>query len=877
MKKYFRFISLLTALVMLVTIARPVNAGAATEVPKLTKSERVIWVGGSTVYDAYADDYYVLKIKNRPSQYSVEWSSSNEKIASVEPYTGKNAYKCAVYAVTPGTAIISAKLVDETTKPATIRTLKCTVTIRKNCAAVDIVPATVGEMTVGDSLTLKGIMYDESAKALTPDVDVTDIVKWYSSDTSVATVSSSGVVKAVGAGKATITCYTVQTNKGTYKKMAHATAKDTVNISVKAAEIPAMSGVAQSTLDTFIVTFAEDYSKIVTADNLKLTRGGMNVDIESIEFNETGLKATVKTKAALAASTVYTVNLTGTDATVGTALSFTSSDLKPAQIGICSDIQGNLVIAGTNSEVQIKLYDAKGVDITPLNRKSTEYATYLSRLNCEQADKEKFGMFYVSGRNIMIYEAGTSVDVIGTYTDGLGTKLTAAAKFTAVNEAMTLEYIDTMVTGSAKQGSLLDWSKASKTLSVSDYGAGYRLVAKVKKSDGTFMYSDDTGSKITFEISDSSSITSFFVTSAGTISPFKEGSEYVIVKYDGVIIGSTNIVVGAARMPVQIVTLVDGKQANTVEWSDSYNVTNPTVSVALYDNYGDIYPITATGQITATVTESNMYVNTSSLNPDGSANLTIWAWTTGEASGRSVPVVLKYNDGKNELAGAFTPIVFKPVESLPTTYKAVVSGDSDMVVGEGFDAVNGKKVVIRLTAFKGNVRYADCVLKEKSSCVNGEYYAVITHKGTTVNGIIDNGALTYPIAWIEGTTIRKADPGDYTIVVYQKDSTADKPCGGAAFVLRDSQEGARFEQILNTTNYTLKATSTGAEMMSAFNQCFKVYVGGAPAYVTAIDALAADGGMYVRSVTVSGTLNVGDKSYNVVFPLEIGRAISSSK
>ena len=115
---------------------------------------------------------------------TVSWSTSDEKVATVDQ-NGK------ITAVSVGNATVTAKAGD---KEAT-----CAVTVKDNFIAVTEITINEKElpMTVGDTFTLTA--------TVKPD-DATDpTVTWSSSDETVATVDAKGIVKAVGAGNATIT------------------------------------------------------------------------------------------------------------------------------------------------------------------------------------------------------------------------------------------------------------------------------------------------------------------------------------------------------------------------------------------------------------------------------------------------------------------------------------------------------------------------------------------------------------------------------------------------------------------------------------------------------------------------------------------------
>lgn len=115
---------------------------------------------------------------------SVTWKSSNTKVATVT--NGR------VTAVAPGTATITCTTADGTNLSAS-----CTVTVQQLATSVKL---NTEKKTIvkGKTYTLKATVEPTSTSDKT--------VTWTSSNESVATVSSSGVVKAVGAGTATITC-----------------------------------------------------------------------------------------------------------------------------------------------------------------------------------------------------------------------------------------------------------------------------------------------------------------------------------------------------------------------------------------------------------------------------------------------------------------------------------------------------------------------------------------------------------------------------------------------------------------------------------------------------------------------------------------------
>ncbi|MBO4415561.1 MAG: hypothetical protein J5824_06215 [Lachnospiraceae bacterium] len=871
MKKLFKVLAIALAMILSVSIAQPVGTKAASK-PKLNAKKKTVYVGGSSVYSKYKNGYTTIKVYKRPKQYTVDWTSSDPNVIKIEP---QGKYKCTVTALVPGTATVTAEVIDKTKTPNTKYTLTCKITVKANCAAVDITPSTVDELEIGETISLTGTMYNKAGKALVKGVSVTDTIKWASSDENIVTVSDNGVVKAIGEGTATITCYTVQATSGTYAKMTKATAKDTVTIKVKHVET-AIESVDQKSLKTVNVFFGKDYSAVLKPENIKIFRGSGEVDIAKVEFAKNGLSALVTTKNELSASTEYTVQVTGTTAVDGLTATFKTSAGIPSAMNLYTDIPGNLIVAGQISEIYFQLYDSNGIDITPTDRSSSAYTTYASYITCKAADFSGV-ISYVNGRHVMIYEEGKSIKINGSFNNYKGTSFATTITVTAVNEASTMQLVGTTITKSSKAAADLDWNNTVHKISSSDFSAGYKLVAKVQKADGTYIYSDASDTKITFAVPDNYNPSAVFCDQSGVLRPFQTGSDSLVVKYNGVVIGSVFVEVGVARVPSVIKVLVDGQEASVVSMSDS-TASNPALSVAVYDNYGELWSEANASELTLTCTLTGApAVYPSSVKSDGVIDLNLLTYGSGSLSGSAYNYLVTYEHAGVKTATSFTMMVFKPDERLETTYKAVVSGDTDMVVNSNFDTANGKKVVITFVSYKGTVRYQDLHLTTKNLAAVGGFYAVVKNSnGDEVSLTQDTNSLVLPIAKVEGNTITKALPGNYTYVIYQKTSgTTDTPKAGGSFMISDSQEGAKYEQISTTTAFALTKTSSQTTADSILAQNFRLSYNGTAASGVVTDYIAEQGYIFIRTIAVTGTVKVGNVSYSIQVPLTINRLVNS--
>lgn len=138
------------------------------------------------------DDVLALTVKFNPTDTTdsreVKWKSSNTNVVTVS--------KGMVTAVGSGTATITATCGSQSAT--------CTVTVKVPVAGVSLNKTSIAFSTKGEKTSL--------VATTTPSNAANKNVSWVSSDTSVAKVSGSGVVEAVGEGVATISVTTESGN-----------------------------------------------------------------------------------------------------------------------------------------------------------------------------------------------------------------------------------------------------------------------------------------------------------------------------------------------------------------------------------------------------------------------------------------------------------------------------------------------------------------------------------------------------------------------------------------------------------------------------------------------------------------------------------------
>ena len=153
----------------------------------LSKSTFELTVGDQALLDATISP-------DNATNKKIRWSSSKESVATVTP-------EGIVEAVSVGTSFITATSEDSGVNA------KCEITVKEKVISVTGIALnkTSLSLTEGEEFTLEA--------TVTPDNATNREVTWTSDNEAVATVSAEGVVKALRAGKASITATTVDQGK----------------------------------------------------------------------------------------------------------------------------------------------------------------------------------------------------------------------------------------------------------------------------------------------------------------------------------------------------------------------------------------------------------------------------------------------------------------------------------------------------------------------------------------------------------------------------------------------------------------------------------------------------------------------------------------
>ena len=199
------------------------------------------------------DKSLTATVKNA-ADTSVAWTSDNASVATVENGT--------VHAVSAGTTVIKAQSIADTSKTAS-----CTVTVTSNEENITItLDATSLSMKEGEEKTITATVTGTSDTSVT----------WSSSDSAVATIDSSGKIKALKKGEATITATSKASSGKTATCKVSVAAKDELKITLDATTLAMKVGEEKNlkesvtgTSDTSVEWKSSD-SAIVSVDKGKV-------------------------------------------------------------------------------------------------------------------------------------------------------------------------------------------------------------------------------------------------------------------------------------------------------------------------------------------------------------------------------------------------------------------------------------------------------------------------------------------------------------------------------------------------------------------------------------------------------------------------------
>jgi Bacterial surface proteins containing Ig-like domains len=247
---------LLATLMVLMSamVLPPVEANAAVA-PKLTKTACNVLVGKK----------YDLNVKNSVKGSSLQWTTSNKKIAAVDQ-------KGNVKGISKGTAVITCKV---TTPKKQKYSLKCKVTIVKAATQIKI--------TNQPSILNVGQKYDLN-KALVP-ASSNDKTTWLTSDASIAKPDKNGKFVALKTGTVKITAKTLSGVKNSVTiKVVDKDGTVTNEADLKAFLASGVSTITIATGGAINITIPEgNYSKkalVVDAPKADITNYGKFASIQ---------------------------------------------------------------------------------------------------------------------------------------------------------------------------------------------------------------------------------------------------------------------------------------------------------------------------------------------------------------------------------------------------------------------------------------------------------------------------------------------------------------------------------------------------------------------------------------------------------------------
>ncbi len=586
MKNFFKKLSFVLALAMIVTAIAPAAGAFAASAPALSaKGTKYLYLGNET------KSSLDLNVTNKPAGASYVWSSSKKTVATVNKYG-------IVKGVKQGKTTVSLAI---TKKDGSKTTLSVDFVVRNNIKSfTSIVDADGADLTKLEA----GKAYDLNGKFITNGGSTTStssVARW-SVDSDKATIDvKTGLFTANEAGTFKVTVRAFETATGADAWVALNDATSTAGVKASGTfEVTVVADIVstkQVDTDTFEVTFNADMSKTdlsaTTAVVAQIINGKEVVTgtekIKSLKLDATGKVATVDLYAAVKAKTEYTFTY---KELVG---KFTAASVSLADVASVDFADSKFVLGGTATELKNSVVGKNKDGVVIYEAKTdTDFANALTFSYTGDLSKG-----YLSGSTIYLYEEGYVAPVkvefnhyaynaetkVYDHITSNDTAVVVCVKTDASLDTASIQYA--VLPGGSAPDDKTVWSPTSVKIAAGDSGYSFWVRYLNKDAENATDYeTPDNGTKFDFE----STRPEIALVTGQYIYPITAGTVSVLVK------DKTNpsnvVVVGSFD-----VTVLPTRALNTVTIDNKYLTVNNNTT---HGNKGD-----ATDKVLATIVSTD--------------------------------------------------------------------------------------------------------------------------------------------------------------------------------------------------------------------------------------------------------------------------------
>ena len=736
----------------------------------------------------------------------VKVSSSNKKVAKVKA-SGKTV---KVTAVKKGSAKVTVKVTAKKGKKAVSKTLKANVKVVNAGLKFTAAPT---EMAVGteDKVTTKKC----------PSVAK---VSYKSSDDTIATVAEDGTVKAVKAGKVTITATSDYGNTAT------------TDIEVKTV---VLKDVAQAKLTELTATVAGNTKDLKTSDfAVKNATTNVVYPVSKVTVDaKDATKITLTLFSELKDAANYDVTLDGV------TKSFKASDGKVADIALNTAT----VPYATETEIKLVSKDANGVVIAEVAYGTTN-ASYDFAIDAK-------GNGYTNGSKLYLNKVGDTAEATITYKSGKYDQNGKAEGNIGPNKVTITAVEQSAISNFAVRiddagKASFDKAKDTNKIAVGETKTAYFCIKNADNKEITdySAYTVESSDKTVLMIA-AASISSKSV----QVTAVKTGTAYILFKdKEGKIVNSVAVEVVAEKA----VATIELDRYSVVVSNDATLDQKKTVNVKLKDQYGNDW--SGSYDTTATFLSAS-----NGKTKDDVSDLVVAAGKKVTVSGKSIPAgtyvyKIAYNkDGKEVVAKTLTISVQAPSGTV-SSYRLDLS-ETSVDVKVDNDNNSTKTITAELMGLAGGV---DKAVEADVS------YTVKKADGTVIYG--GTNATTGAAFSIDGTSYGQAVAATKTLTIKLVDVTSGKAtknlAAGTYYVTAEKGIGSKKVSITSSftvTDTQVKASASvkenlvsGSDVKTALENALSVSYGDA-VYCNRADK--PDGANTLTIVKAEGQLNNGTK------------------